>query len=84
MLYLFILSTKSLLHAYISIFLNAIQYIPNCVHIYDTHTIYSIHSFFITRIVFLCVFTLLPQFSTFFKISFLSHFQTDIHRKKPV
>ena len=55
-------------------FLNTIQYIPNCVHIYNTNTTYSIYRFFITKFVFLCVFQLLPTFSRTLKISPCPHF----------
>lgn len=40
--------------------------------------------FFIIKIVFLCVFELLPIFSTHRKTSFLSHLKKYTHVKKPV
>ena len=43
----FVFFNESPLYTYILIFLNTIQYIPNCVHIYNTNTTYSIYGFFI-------------------------------------
>lgn len=70
----FVFLNESPLYTYILIFLNTIQYIPNCVHIYNTNTTYSIYRFFITKFVFLCVFQLLPTFSRTLKTSLYPHF----------